>query len=251
MVEPASSTGSDLKSVSTILEKASEFRYYLLIMAAILTLDNFLSFSYKKNILSLGSFFNTPELTLGNTIIYIALVTYLLALFFPVMRRIILILISSIYYFLEYKLSFLPNKADSDRAYKYAPLVENKAILDRDEFDLKLVSEHNDIQRRIEGNLELGFAVATLLIFNFWILGEAGSPTVSQILITALSEPMGTAKKLIFYLFYGVFIIGISVVLFVSLNPVRNQKMYLPKSDDYPKLPNPPTIGSPPVRRDQ
>lgn len=231
MTEHASDSGKALSSASSLLEKAAEFRYYLLIMSAILTLDNTLFFLYQKNIFSLGKPTNTPEFTLGNTIGFIGLLSFLLALFFPILRRLLLFAIRFVYFeWIEHH-----RHIDLDRAYKYPLLIERQALIDRNDFDLDRVAKYNEDQQRMEGNLDLGFAVAILLACNFWVFGDASSHTISQLLASTFYQPMGLWKALIFYLLYSIFVVGIFVALLMSLNPVRDEKIYLPKADDYPK----------------
>ena len=75
-----------VRGALSALEKANKVHYFLLLTAFLLTLDIALVIFYQKNVLTFRQSFPLTELPVGHFILFLAAFSFLLALFFPMCR---------------------------------------------------------------------------------------------------------------------------------------------------------------------
>lgn len=232
MSDHSSEPGKSVNSASSLLDKLIEFRFFLLIVAAYLILENCLYYFFQKNVLSLQNVEKTPELTLGNAFAFIVFLSFLLSLLFPFLRRLILAGVGS----LGARWLHTSNPIDKDPEYKFQSIAERQALVESNEFDFKRIQEYRQADQMADRIANLAFAAGILLATNYWLLGDSTVPTSSQLLINYLSRPTPFGEKTIFTILIASFFVAIAVGFLISLDPRTSDKVYLPKKDDHPNV---------------
>lgn len=213
------------------LEKASSFNYFLLLMAFLLSLDIALGLFYQKNILAFGQSFPTSEYTIGSAIFFFVAFSFVLSLLFPAVRFLLDHVIGLIYFKWFYKSDYSTH--NRERAYKDETSVMRDAILTCNEFDYKRALEHNEALKQKESVLELAFSISLLLIIDL-IVGIHNTPSIIQKVIIYIDSIKNNNYFLHIiailsgYLFLGV----IGFLAWQSINPIDDNRMYLPKPND-------------------
>ncbi len=225
-----------VKGSLSALEKANKVHYFLLLTAFLLTLDIALVIFCQKNVLTFRQSFPPAELPVGNVILFLTVFSFLLALFFPMLRLLLGLSVVEVYFKWLYK----SNNVPPDKEYKYPSLVMHDAILARDEFDYKRVIEHNESEKQKESTLELAFSVALLLMIDQWLIGTQSVQSISQTVTIYLESIniswLSSMAKLVCLFFIGV----VGFLACLSLKPIHDDRMYLPKPSDYePERPVP------------
>ncbi len=236
MADHPTDPGKLLNGVPSLFEKIIELRFFYLIAAFIFALDSSFVYFYRKNLLALSNPSSSPEVTIGNTIVFIGVFSFFLGLFFPFLRhtlRFIISLLGGGY------LSSLVEKfssSDDKPGYKSILVVEHKALLEHNEFDLKMIAEHREEQRQQEKMLDLVFAMTILFVCNRWIFGDQSVQTITQVFASLLERPMGFGISRALCILYGVFLLLAFGGVLYGLRPIqfREREIYLPKPEDRP-----------------
>jgi hypothetical protein len=110
---------------------------------------------------------------------------------------------------------------------RFISLVELQAVRDRDEFTLKRVADAKNSLHDIEQTHIMVFAYTCLLAANICLVGSDSNLSVSQSLNAFLLNKYSTWSYIIYYIFWGFFVISILFTI-AGLDP-REQKIYVPQ----------------------
>ena len=216
----ANSESHSLKvSPTSLLEQASESKYFLLLGSLILLLDNLLVIFYNKNIIYFLKNPLNPNMTVGNAIFFLGIFSFLMAIFFPILRAVISWGIFQM---------ICPKKKEN---FAYLPSLEQRALKEQNSFLLELVTEHKKKIRELMAYRNISFSFVSLLITNL-VLGFMNTSSLTCYFWSFLfSSHQSSSPKLIEALAWVigiVFIIFCITILFISLEP-DSDDMYFPQ----------------------
>ncbi|MEE4626642.1 hypothetical protein V2L00_23345 [Pseudomonas alliivorans] len=227
MADSASGMSKVLTTTTTFIEKAIEFRHFMLIVSFLLALDSSLIIFYQKNLLESFLSLNAPEVDAAGALIFLGLFAFLMSLLFPAMRQLLLGLTR----YLWVQMSVHLPRPRPDYDYEYTGYVRRRAITERDKLLMDLVYKQEEVTHDHNVNMNIGFAVVMLFVLNFWMLGTAQFMTLTQVAATLPDVVKGFWLTGLVYISYGVFLTFLSAIFWMSLNPERQNKMYLPESE--------------------
>lgn len=215
--------GHFISNAVNSLEKSMEFKYFMIFSAFVLSLDNALLFFFDKNIFTALKRLDDPEVSIGNALVFLALLYYLMSLFLPAIRRILQLLVS----LADIKWGLF-NKERSEH-FRFLSQLKSHAIEHKDSF---LLGYCNDIEvQRKDFTLvqNVCFSVAVLLAINFFIHDSSLS---SMIYSYTPSTSFGVTRLIA--IFYSVFLITVGAMAITGLAP-EDDRVYYPyklKKDD-------------------
>lgn len=231
MADSASGMTKVLATTTTFIEKAVEFRHFMLIISFLLALDSCLVIFYNKNLLESFAKLNAPEVSVASALVFLGIFAFLMALLFPALRLFFIGVTRFISaYTRHYASSILPERS-RDNDYTFPSAVRAKAITERDKLLLDLVHKHEEEKHNHEVNMNIAFAMVVLFVMNSLILGTAQSMTLTQVAGTLPERINGFWLSAFIHVSYVGFGAFVTIVLGMSLKPDNMLKMYMPESD--------------------
>lgn len=115
--------------------------------------------------------------------------------------------------------------------YTYPSLLEKKAIIKQDSFTLDRLNHHQNEQNSIQTNLDIGFGMTVLFIYNYFLL-DYDISSLTQVLATYLEVDNGFWINRLINAVVGSYILLIIFIFIFSLDPESGEdKIYSPKND--------------------
>jgi len=238
-----------IKDAPSFIEKITEARFFCILGAFIFALDSALVYFARKNVLTLSTLSNTPEITIGNAIVFIGVFSFLIGICFPTLRTIGRYISGLPLLFLS-AFDIMPFLKTSDPAFQSVFSAQRQAILERNEFALKLIDQHLEQQNKFEKQLDLIFGMTVLFACNLLVFGDQNVQTLSQVFASLLDQPMGFRAYQALWTIYLVFLFLTFGLSIYGLRPIvfTNDEIYLPKPEKKaPEVPAPPDPSS--IRR--
>ncbi|MDN5087127.1 hypothetical protein O8C74_08590 [Aliarcobacter butzleri] len=201
-------------------EKIIEFRHFTLIWSFIFALDIFCIIVYKQNFISVFSTTNFKDFEMVYLILFIGLFTFLMTLFFPTLRYILRTIIFLIYN---------DTSTEKNTDYKYLFSVKKEALKTKDSFLASLVEKKEIENKNLEIDLNISFALSTLVIVDYFLSSDIQS--ISSYLIS-LSENISGIFYITYLFMIIVFIVILGFWLYTSLLPYQIEKIYLPDDEE-------------------
>ncbi|WP_156906453.1 hypothetical protein [Halomonas halocynthiae] len=228
MADSGPSISKIVASSTSFVEKAVEFRHFMLFTAFVLLLDSCLVIFYGKDLLSSFESLNEPEVNAANAIVFLALFFFSMALFFPALRQIIRLGIAWVYFKWFWSLE---SKNEYGDGWHYPSLKKDEALKNRDNFVLDIIAKHEEEIMNKHINLNVGFALVLLFAVNFLAIGSESLNTLTQQAAFLLDKDFGFWINRLINAGIGVFIIFSLIMLGLSLNPVEEDKVYIPSGN--------------------
>ncbi|TBU79355.1 hypothetical protein DNK06_13170 [Pseudomonas daroniae] len=225
MADSSISIGKVITTSTSFVDKAVEFRHFMLLISFLLALDSCLMIFYKKNLLQSFDHLSAPEVSVAGALVFLGIFAFLMALFFPVLRHVLLAVTTWIKYCYPTK-----NK-ERDHDFRYPSTVRREALIERDKLIIELLEKQDEQKSSHETNMNIGFGLVIMFAVNYLILGTDQALTLAQTAATVPGIIAGFWISLSIQFVFGIFIIFLLVVLTMSLTPDTNEKFYLPESD--------------------
>jgi len=216
-------------SSTSFVEKAVEFRHFMLFTSFILLLDACLVVFFDKNILSSFQSLSGPEVNAASAIIFLGVYFFCMALFFPTLRQISRLGVALIYFKWFWNSSKGSNLGNN---WHYPSLIKEKALTKRDKVILDIVENHEEEIKNKRVNLNVGFALVFLFVINYFVLGDENLRSITQQAELLLDRDFGFLINLIINAGMAVFVIFNMVMVGLSLNPIEEDKIYIPSGSD-------------------
>lgn len=229
MADAGSSISRIVTSSTSFVEKAVEFRHFMLFTYFVFLLDSCLILFYKKPLLSAFSGLNAPEVSAANAIVFMGVFFFSMALFFPTLRQITRMCVAWIYFKWFYK---FPTTNSAASGWHYPSLIKEKALLNKDKFVLDLIDKHEEETNSKNINFNVGFSLAIISAINYFTLGDKSLNTITQQAVLLLDANFGFIINQIVKMVIFVFVIFNLIMLYLSLNPIEEDKIYLPDSEE-------------------
>lgn len=228
MSDLGSSISKIVASSTSFVEKAVEFRHFMLFSSFVLLLDSCLVIFFEKALLSSLKSLNDPEVNAANAIVFLGVFFFSMALFFPALRQTLRFGIACGYFKWFWSSE---TKSEYGGGWHYPSLKKDEALKDRDDFVLDIISKHEEEIKNKHVNLNVGFALVLLFAVNFLVIGNESSNTLTQQSALLLDKDFGFWINHLINAGVGVFIIFSFVMLCLSLNPVEEDKVYIPSGN--------------------
>ncbi|MBD8187802.1 hypothetical protein IFU20_16580 [Pseudomonas viridiflava] len=229
MAESASGISKVFATTTTFIEKAIEFRHFMLVVSFLLALDSCLIVFYDKNLLESFSSLKAPEVNVASALVFLGIFAFLMALMLPAMR---LVSIEITRFLLVYLSTLLPERqSEPNHNFVYPNVARTKAIKERDKLLMELVHEHEAEEEHHKVNMNIAFAMVVLFLINSMILGNDHSTTLAQEAGKLPKSVEGFWLNAFIYVSYLGFGAFLTIVLGMSIKPDHMEKMYLPESD--------------------
>ncbi len=225
--------------VSTFIEKSTEFKFFLLLSSFILLLDSCLVLFYKANLLDAFSSTAAPEVSIGSAIVFFALFSFLMSVFFRLIRHLLQLAIA----LAALKISWLRSKKRDHlgKAYKYPSVARTKALSEKDSFSYERIQEHMQEYVTAERNITIGFGMGLLFLGNIFVLGSDSVQTISQEFSSFLTTDHGFWVNRFANAVMGSYVILVAVLIFLALRTADESKVYLPDAPQGNAQPGAPT----------
>ncbi|WP_263259011.1 hypothetical protein [Pseudomonas oryzihabitans] len=223
MADSNISIGKVISTSSNFVDKAVEFRHFMLLISFLLALDSCLMIFYKKNLLQSFDHLSAPEVSAPGALIFLGIFAFLMALFFPVLRHLLLAATTWIRFYYPIK------EEGSSNDFRYPSLARREALIKRDKLIIELLEKQEEQKVNHETNMNIGFGLAVMFAIDYSALGNDEILTLAQ---TAAALPdliSGFWISLLIRIAFGVFIIFLLVIFAMSLTPDTDQKLYLPE----------------------
>ncbi|WP_248798039.1 hypothetical protein [Pseudomonas sp. MWU13-2105] len=169
---------------------------------------------------------SAPEVNAAGALVFLGIFAFLMALFFPVLRQILLAV--------TVWTKLLPSAKDNpiDHDYRFPSITRQKALIERDKLVIELLDKQEEHRRDHDTSMNIGFGLVFTFVINFWLLGTSQVLTLTQTAVTLLDVAWGFWISALIYMALGIFAISLMVILALSLNPETSDKIYLPESDE-------------------
>lgn len=231
MSEASSQVSKIASAASSFIEKATEFRFFLLLSSFIILTDNCLGVFYQKNIFQIENTWPIKELTVGGSFFLLGLYAFLMAVFFPALRVLLGMALVAVYH----TTGLADVHKEKDKDLKYPLLVMRDAIIDKDSFTLDLVRRHNEKAAETNKNLVLGFSLGALLAVNY-LVGSVTHPSFTLMVGTFVRTIEGFWPYVAVMALAWSFLFLVVTLSAMALNPNANDKMDLPSKPVKPTL---------------
>lgn len=205
------------KTISSSLEKATQFRNFILLWSFIYALDSFFVLYYKANFLLVSEKITNYEMLPGAFLLFSAVFSFLMAIFFPVIRRIIL--------------SFRNAPRDKQDDEQYVYILKRDAYLNKDKFTLDEVNRHEYEMKELESDLNISFSLVCLVLINLFISNEEAK-SISFYLLEIIKNKDNMFIFIFGHFLYFVFAITLMIWFYASIkNRIIPDVMYFPKEE--------------------
>lgn len=229
MSESNLSISKIVASSTSFVEKAVEFRHFMLFTSFILFLDSCLLIFFGKNILSSFANRNDPEVNAASAIIFLGVFFFSMAIFFPALRHIARTIVALIHYKWPSK-SIKKSVLDND--WHYLSAIKYVALKNKDKVALDIIEKHELEIKNKNINLNIGFALSFLFTINYFVLGDDTIRSITQQAELLLDKDFGFWIDRIINAGIAVFIIFNLIMTILSLNPYEEDQVYMPLGND-------------------
>lgn len=196
----------------------------MITVSLILALDSYLLTVYQINLLSSFQKLSSPEASMPSLLIFVAIFTFIMALFFPATRKIIILLELQTGIYRLFKRESDCYSRNSELSFPSQ--VKKQAILESDDLLYKEVIAHEAQEDDIETNLNIAFAIMCLLLFNFFLSEDSIS---QKVLFLIESDTLVFWQRLLVSSFVAVFGLFILFMGMKSLEADREDRIQNPK----------------------
>lgn len=225
MADSSTSISKAITTSATFVDKAVEFRHFMLLVSFLLALDSCLMIFYKKNLLQSFSRLDAPEVNAGGALVFLGIFAFLMALFFPVLRNVLLAFTTGI------KLQLKINARETKSDVRDTSTARRQALIDRDKLIIELLDKQEVQRRDHRTNMNIAFGLVLLFAFNFLNLGAGEVLSLTQTAATLLDTITGFWASTLILMAFGTFNFFLLVILVMSLTPETSNEIYLPESD--------------------
>lgn len=228
MADSGSSISKIVASSTSFVEKAVEFRHFMLFTAFVLLLDSCLVIFFGKDLLSSFDSLNEPEVNAANAIVFLGVFFFSMALLFPALRQIIRLGIAWVYFKWFWSSE---SKNEYGGGWHYPSIKKDEALKNKDGFVLDIIAKHEEETMNKHINLNVSFALVLVFAVNFLVIGSESLNTLTQQAALLLDKDFGFWINRLINAGIGVFVIFSVIMLGLSLNPVEEDKVYIPSDD--------------------
>ncbi|KAA0982672.1 hypothetical protein FQ192_31230 [Pseudomonas sp. ANT_J12] len=226
MADSSTSISKAITTSTTFVDKAVEFRHFMLLISFLLALDSCLMIFYKKNLLQSFGKLDAPEVNAGGALVFLGIFAFLMALFFPVLRQVLLAFTSWI------KLLCRTKGKEINHDFRDTSTARRKALIHRDKLIVELLDKQEAQRRDHETNMNIAFGLVFMFAINFLNLGTGEVLSLTQTAATLLDTITGFWASTLILMAFGTFNFFLLVILAMSLTPETSEKIYLPESDE-------------------
>lgn len=224
MQDSGPSISKIVASSTSFVEKAVEFRHFMIFTSFVLLLDSCLAIFYGKNLLSSFRGLNEPEVNAANAIVFMSVFFFSMALFFPALRQVTRLGIAWIYF----KWFWSSKRVELDKDWHYPSLIKNEALKNKDKIIFDMIEKHEEEVKNKHINLNVGFSLALLSAVNYFVLGGETVNTITQQARLLLYTDFGFWINRFLNAAIVVFFIFNLIMLCLSLHPIEEDKVYIP-----------------------
>lgn len=217
---------SQIGRASSILEKAVDIYYLLLLSSFVLLFDSALGIFYNVNILKIDGEWSTYEPAIGSSLLFLVAYIFTLSFVFPCIRQILKLLVTMA----DSNLHFQHISQGKD--YDWPESVMKKAIIEKDKFLVDLVDRHNKERAELDKKLVLGLGVVMLIAVNYFLVGSYQNQSITQEIENYIIKMEPSFIKYLFKLIVFLYFVVIAVLSALSLRPDTYDKMYVPIKSD-------------------
>lgn len=226
MADSSNSISKVITTSTTFIDKAVEFRHFMLLISFLLVLDSCLMIFFKKNLLQSFGSLNAPEVNVAGALVFLGIFAFLMALLFPVLRHLLLFVTTWI------KWQYPSEQKLPDPDYRYPSSVRSKALIERDKLIIELLDKEEGRRVDHQTNMNIGFGLVIMFVINFFILGTDQVLTLTQTAVTVLDVVTGFWMSALIKISLGTFTVFLMMILAMSLTPEASDKFYLPETDE-------------------
>jgi hypothetical protein len=223
-----SESSQSMKGISGaigFLEKSIEIKFFLLLNAFILTLDSCLVFFYEKNIFSSFRSWADVEVSIANVLVFLVIFSFMMSILFMVVRHVFQVIV---HYF---DVRFFGYDKEDNRPikdFKSTFIAEEIALKERDKMAYEVINSHKHQNKEVESTLTIGFGVVILFVFNYYVFGSDSIMTITQQASLMLDKDYGFVVNRVVNLFFGIYVIGLILIVYASLRPYKTEYVHLP-----------------------
>jgi hypothetical protein len=214
--------GRSLGGIFDTIEKAAQFRFFLLLSVFILTADSLSCIFFQANLLDIPNVIPKTGSMFALFILFLLIFSCFHAIVFPLFRKLTIFLIIAPIYF---KYFFKSDSEDRNSDFSYVSLVERDAIKEKDFFTLQRVSQFNDEQKQLENSRNFGFSLGIVLFYNYFCLGGEKYQSLSQLSFQYCDQGGFKFILLPIQIVSLIFAISVIIAFIASLNPKYNDKI--------------------------
>jgi hypothetical protein len=158
-------------------------------------------------------------------LVFLGIFAFLMALFFPVLRNVLLAFTTGI------KLQLKINVRETKPGVRDTSTARRQALIDRDKLIIELLDKQEAQRRDHRTNMNIAFGLVLLFAFNFLNLGAGEVLSLTQTAATLLDTITGFWASTLILMAFGTFNFFLLVILVMSLTPETCDEIYLPESD--------------------
>ncbi|MGY3303768.1 ABC-type sugar transport system permease subunit [Pseudomonas sp. PvR086] len=181
---------------------------------------------YKKNLLQSFGKLDAPEVNAGGALVFLGIFAFLMALFFPVLRQVLLAFTSWI------KLLSRTEGKEINHDFRDTSTARREALIHRDKLIVELLDKHEAQRRDHETNMNIAFGLVLMFAVNFLNLGTSQVLSLTQTAATLPGTITGFWVNALIVTALVTFTAFLLAILAMSLAPEISDKIYLPESDE-------------------
>jgi large-conductance mechanosensitive channel len=212
------------------LEKSIEFRYFMIFSSFIFYVDSVWLTIGEGGFEAHFKSFELKATLIPQSILILGFFYLLMALVFPVLRKVIQFLLMT----LTNKFETLKKQKTNNGDERYVSSVKRKALLEKDSFWLAEIEKREEEIAERETNLNLNFSLLILVLINWLIVGSSKEVSISQFVSQIYEYDFGWFLNWFIHFSIIVFCGFLLFAAFASLFTDVEDKVF------YPEEPKPP-----------
>jgi hypothetical protein len=229
--------GKEVTGATSFIEKLSEAKYFFFIANLFFLADSCLVAFYNRNIFDLDFVIHSyisqsPVSRISMFVIAFLFMNHFL--FFIARIAIIKFIILPFYIYIY--IQYIQRDFSRPHDFRSISFVKFEAIRNHVEFTLKRVQQHEQAFFHMEQFSTEIFTFVCFCCINFWIVGSAETPTISQSLIYFLEA---NTESLVGRVLYGGFYAIVLLFIWMAVQGLipRDEEMYFPRTEKKPSYP--------------
>lgn len=224
MADSSTSISKAITTSTTFVDKAVEFRHFILLISFLLALDSCLMIFHQKNLLQSFSKLEAPEVNAGGALVFLGIFAFLMTLFFPALRKVLIAFTTAI------KLMRGTKGKEINHDFRDTATARREALIHRDKLIIELLDKQEAQRRDHDTNMNIAFGLVLMLAINFLNLGTPQVLSLTQTAATLPGAITGFWVNAFILAALFTFTAFLLAMLAMSLTPETSDKLYLPES---------------------
>lgn len=227
MSEASNTYDKILNSATSIFEKATDFKFFNILISFVLLLDICLIKFFHKNILDAFSGDAPITLNISDALLFFCIFSFFMSVFFKSTRQCLL-----------YVFSLISSSTDTEHysrngiSRKDMFTAEMQAISERDSFILNMINVRRAEIKSMQSQLDVSFSMCCIILYDYYFSSNATTNSLLNIISNYISHIPLISENYVFIALTKLAMFGFTgmtiLMLALSLNTNIDNKVDIP-----------------------